>query len=641
MIVIEPKTKVVQSSKFKETKYEVELSPETFNVLSSKLYSEKYVAIVRELATNASDAHIAAGKPDVPIRVLCPSSVNNNFTVEDFGLGISPDRFEEIYSVYFRSTKTKTNNETGCFGLGSKSPFAETDQFTVENRHDSKCYIYSCYKKNGLPSVALISEFPTESSGLKVSFPVKPEKFYLFESAAKKVLPWFDVKPYSNVKFDKAAKNDKIFTTDNVNITRSCYVRMGQVLYPVRPDRLKDLYSSKSSVIINTEIGSVDIVPSRESLEFTPKTEETLVRLEKECKAFLLQEFEKIANDFSMSAFERYRKSQEYIEAYNLSPHTVKSLGNFCVFESSETFAFNSFCKSSWRSAFKAKNETSVDHESLIFINDCKKGFKSRISNYLTLNGITGTIFVFKPEYKQILIDRYNFVEKDFIYVSTLASPTTSRTYSSNKTNCCRLSGSLKIGTYLDKTVKSGIYVLSSEYPSISSIDFRKTLKLSSDQIYVFTDRQYENLKIADRDFVHLRDAIKNEFSDLEDPYYYSIIADAADVGINKAVKIMRFAEFSNESSPLSKLKNKYDFSKLDSNSISDLRYLYKIGQILRIGDFGDKFTESKKEIQKILEEINQRYPLLHVLLDSSDYYSITQDIGKYVELVDKKEVCE
>ena len=49
--------------------FSIKASPVAFDILSSKLYSNPTLAIVRELLTNAYDSHKAAGKEDTSIKL--------------------------------------------------------------------------------------------------------------------------------------------------------------------------------------------------------------------------------------------------------------------------------------------------------------------------------------------------------------------------------------------------------------------------------------------------------------------------------------------------------------------------------------------------------------------------------------------
>src|SRR3989338_8230683 len=87
-----------------------------FEILRNKLYSDKIGSICREIACNARDAHREADKSNEPIEIHFSSLVNPTFKVKDFGVGISPDRLENIFIKYASSTKKNDNSQTGGFG---------------------------------------------------------------------------------------------------------------------------------------------------------------------------------------------------------------------------------------------------------------------------------------------------------------------------------------------------------------------------------------------------------------------------------------------------------------------------------------------------------------------------------------------
>ena len=75
-----------------------------FNVLRNQLYSDKILAVVREYSTNAVDAHIEAGKPDLPIEVTMPNRLNPFLKVRDFGPALTDEEIADIYAFYGEST---------------------------------------------------------------------------------------------------------------------------------------------------------------------------------------------------------------------------------------------------------------------------------------------------------------------------------------------------------------------------------------------------------------------------------------------------------------------------------------------------------------------------------------------------------
>lgn len=96
-----------------------------FFLLSSTLYKDPYRAIVRELVSNAIDASKRIGTNE-PVVLHVPKTltdINNEFYVQDFGIGMSLEQVINIYGNYFASSKQNDSNSIGGFGLGGKTPF--------------------------------------------------------------------------------------------------------------------------------------------------------------------------------------------------------------------------------------------------------------------------------------------------------------------------------------------------------------------------------------------------------------------------------------------------------------------------------------------------------------------------------------
>jgi len=196
---------IEKSENFKETEFTIQNSPHAFKILSSGIYSNEIKSIIRELSCNAWDSHIEAGNTDTPFEVTLPTALNKTFSIRDYGTGLSKDDIETLYTSYFKSTKSKSNDYTGAFGLGSKSPFSYTNSFTVTSFYNGKKYIYSAFiSESGFPSISLLSETDTtDKNGLKVEFSVKNKDVWDFEYEALKTLKYFPVAPECNtIKFE-------------------------------------------------------------------------------------------------------------------------------------------------------------------------------------------------------------------------------------------------------------------------------------------------------------------------------------------------------------------------------------------------------------------------------------------------------
>ena len=126
-----PQNEAVMSNVGEIGEFRIRNSAKAFSILSSGLYANKVRAVIRELSCNAVDSHVAAGRADTPFDVHLPNALEPHFSIRDYGTGLSHDQVTQIYTTYFESTKTNSNAFIGALGLGSKSPFSYTDNFTV------------------------------------------------------------------------------------------------------------------------------------------------------------------------------------------------------------------------------------------------------------------------------------------------------------------------------------------------------------------------------------------------------------------------------------------------------------------------------------------------------------------------------
>ena len=178
--------------------FRIRNSAKAFNILSSGLYANKVKAIIRELSCNAVDSHVAAGKQNTPFDVHLPNQLEPHFSIRDYGTGWNYEQVTSIYTTYFESTKTNSNDFIGALGLGSKSPFSYTDNFTVTAIKDGRKGIYTAFiNEQGVPSIALMmEEQTTDPSGVEVKFSVNDRyDFSKFRDEARAVYKWFKLQP--------------------------------------------------------------------------------------------------------------------------------------------------------------------------------------------------------------------------------------------------------------------------------------------------------------------------------------------------------------------------------------------------------------------------------------------------------------
>ena len=277
-ILSDNKHDVSVSNDFKTSGFKIQASAKAFEILSSNIYTNKVRAVIREYNCNAYDAHVDAGT-ERTWDVHLPTHLECYFSVRDYGTGLSDESVREIFTTYFHSTKTNSNNFVGALGLGSKSAFSLVDSFTVVSYYNGVKSDYSCYKdQTGEPQVALLTSSETDQpNGLEVSMSVDGRQDD-FEYEAVNVFKYFDVLPNINdkevVKNILKAKEDYKFVCDEGSFNTgygSLYARMGNVSY-----KIPNEYKSDLSGFINFEIGDLSFNAGREELSMDDSTKTLL-----------------------------------------------------------------------------------------------------------------------------------------------------------------------------------------------------------------------------------------------------------------------------------------------------------------------------------------------------------------------------
>lgn len=291
MILNSSGVKIESSGVESTANFAIEGNQAMFDILTSRIYDKPIHAVIRELSTNAVDAHIASNKADVPIHVTLPGE-DECLYIRDFGNGLSHEDILNIYTKIGKSTKSNSNEYNGCFGIGSKSPFAYTDSFNV-NAYDGKTKrIYVMAKDEEQLTANLIGTFECdEPAGLEIQIPVKASDAMAFHRAAKEIYPLFEVMPvFVNLINSEACKqiNTEQFQADgycfhhgHISTTRSIFVVMGNVAYPVEfntgdnpyaVDLSYSLTRGYGNVYLYAPIGSIVINPGRERLSYKKNT---------------------------------------------------------------------------------------------------------------------------------------------------------------------------------------------------------------------------------------------------------------------------------------------------------------------------------------------------------------------------------
>jgi hypothetical protein len=266
-----------------------------FNVLRNQLYSDKVLAVVREYSCNASDAHVAAGKADVPIKVTLPNRLNPNLSIRDYGDALSDDDIKNIYAFYGESTKRNTNDQIGMLGIGSKAAFAYGDNFVINSYINGEKNTYNAFiDPSQVGQISKLESTDTdEPNGIEIVVPVKLDDIHEFEAKAKSLFEYFPVKPIIAGTSDFIYENNELLFEgdgwqwnkgENRYADRDATAIMGNIAYPIEAyalnlkdddSRLNSLI--RANLIMKFDIGDLEISASREKLQFTDKTKQAVI----------------------------------------------------------------------------------------------------------------------------------------------------------------------------------------------------------------------------------------------------------------------------------------------------------------------------------------------------------------------------
>ena len=376
--------------------FKVEMNAMLFHSIIDGIYADKISSPFRELCTNARDSHIENGNGDEPFDIQLPSAINPIFRVRDYGIGLSHDDVMGLYTTMFASTKRDSNQAVGMIGLGSKSPFAYTSAFTVTSIHEGIETVYSAYiGDEGVPQIAVMASKETnQRNGIEISMPVQQKDIQAFRNAANTVLFGFDPKPrIINESYVAPpapvvffADKDWTFYQSNVFFTKPM-ARQGCVLYPIDPAPLgvkvptPDRYGRSTTtmndpfwnwpLLLDFEIGELDVATSREALGYTTKT-----------VANLKAKIEAVKQSMAAVLLKEVESCNSYVEACNIyyKANSVRgpmqemwrSLGPSVTWKGTPLkmgFEFNEIVKDKWQ-VMKVEpnaNPTSVINATISF----------------------------------------------------------------------------------------------------------------------------------------------------------------------------------------------------------------------------------------------------------------------------------
>jgi len=337
-------------------KYKVSIDEKNINhivtILSSNLYSYPMISFLRETVSNAVDSHIEA-KTEEPIVIY---RTNNDISIRDYGTGISPERFQEIYINIGSSTKRTSNNYIGNFGIGRFSALSVADLVNVTSFYHGKAYYYVMNKDIDQLHIDLLYEkTTTEHDGVEVKVPIKT-----WNTNTLRCLSFIDnLYVESDLEADQSRlerfnqreiisyKNFKIISKTFDNEYQDTEILFGKIPYTVNYNSLweyDDMWHASwercfKYIYPQLEIGDLDITPNRESLLYSERTKETLRKKYDEC-------IDELTEMWTAQCNTEYTDLWQYIsDVVTHSGNTLIIKGNY-VLPISNNLSYNAVYKS-------------------------------------------------------------------------------------------------------------------------------------------------------------------------------------------------------------------------------------------------------------------------------------------------------
>ena len=444
--------------------YKVANNAKVMNMLAKGMYSNPIKAPVRELSTNAWDAHVEANNR-IPFYVHIPTEDNPTFIIRDYGTGLSQEDMEELYRTYGESSKSNSNLFNGCLGIGSKSPYAYTDSFLSTSYYNGTKYSYINAKlEDGTPTINRVCiEDCDEPNGLEISFRVKTEDIYKFKEAAIEVYPYFPIMPdIINCDVALITKDSVLNGSDwFVREDKKPYAIMGYIAYPIDSRYFSDIYDKiaglkeewhyryhteqfpyigllNSGVNMEFDIGEIDHNGSREGLQYTEKTiraiKNKLDVIHQEIKGQFQKEIDKKTNFYEAKIY--YTKlAKKYSFTSNTDQYSYKGrifteIINIDLEEDGlySCYKYDTHYKNPLKKEWSQQYLYSTN--ATFFIDDIKNNkhsttIRAYYQNRPSTDGIQ-KVYLFRFDddtQKQKLMDKIGLDESNLVYFSSLPAP--------------------------------------------------------------------------------------------------------------------------------------------------------------------------------------------------------------------------
>lgn len=310
MMLAESNTALERSRSFKEASFDIGDPILIMEYLRKNAYSNPMRAICQEIMSNARDAHREAGIAR-PIDIILPSRMSPAWSCRDYGLGIDPDRMENVFIKFGKSTKRTDNTQTGGFGIGAKTPWAYSDTFlittvcNIDGKHIKFNYA-AVIGENRVPKLVQMSDpcEVNEETGTTISFNVEAKDQHDFTRYTYEVSQFWNPRPNIKGNENTVCSWNKIeyeFNTDTWAIARNggTKVLIDGIPYTLNLDSFSDKLTSAEKNLLRYcnchlifGVGQLSVSLNREALYYDDRTIKQITNRVKEMISHIRSHYE-------------------------------------------------------------------------------------------------------------------------------------------------------------------------------------------------------------------------------------------------------------------------------------------------------------------------------------------------------------
>lgn len=133
----------------------------TFKTLIDGIYNNKLGAVIREISSNARDAHIKSENTN-PFEIILDTNSSNlvtKMTIKDYGNGLTKEEMIKYLCTLNSSSKRDSNDFIGFLGIGSKSPFSLVNNYNFTSYKDNNKIVLNFFRAdNETPHYDIVTE---------------------------------------------------------------------------------------------------------------------------------------------------------------------------------------------------------------------------------------------------------------------------------------------------------------------------------------------------------------------------------------------------------------------------------------------------------------------------------------------------